>query len=210
MSQNKSGFTLVELLIVIVVLAVLATISVVAYNGVQDRARSAATSSELSANLKQVAIYAAATGTMPSLADIANSPDASLQFNESNYEFVIYCYTDSDAGFGAQLTNGATFFDTTQSDVTRDDNADVDSACAQAGITQPNGDPANSEAVIGTIDWTHCANENQSCTFSGIKDVRYGADTRWVEQQNVNGSISCRNGVFGDPAPGTVKTCQYR
>ena len=35
---NKSGFTIVELLIVIVVIAILAAISIVAYNGIQQRA----------------------------------------------------------------------------------------------------------------------------------------------------------------------------
>lgn len=42
--QNRStaGFTIVELLIVIVVIAILATISIVAYNGIQARARTSA------------------------------------------------------------------------------------------------------------------------------------------------------------------------
>lgn len=39
---NRQGFTIVELLIVIVVIAILATITVVAYNGIQDRAKDVA------------------------------------------------------------------------------------------------------------------------------------------------------------------------
>ena len=37
--KNKSGFTIVELLIVIVVIGILAAITIVAYNGIQERAR---------------------------------------------------------------------------------------------------------------------------------------------------------------------------
>lgn len=39
MKRKQTGFTIVELLIVIVVIGILATIGVIAYNGVQDRAR---------------------------------------------------------------------------------------------------------------------------------------------------------------------------
>ena len=35
MSKSKSGFTIVELLIVIVVIGILAAITIVAYNGIQ-------------------------------------------------------------------------------------------------------------------------------------------------------------------------------
>lgn len=54
MKRNNSGFTIVELLIVIVVIAVLAAVSVVAYNGVQNRARQSKISSDLSLLQKAV------------------------------------------------------------------------------------------------------------------------------------------------------------
>lgn len=40
--SDQKGFTIVELLIIIVVIAILAAISIVAYTGIQDRARNSA------------------------------------------------------------------------------------------------------------------------------------------------------------------------
>lgn len=42
LNSRPTGFTIVELLIVIVVIAILASITIVAYNGIQQRAKSAA------------------------------------------------------------------------------------------------------------------------------------------------------------------------
>lgn len=57
MNKRTSGFTLVELLIVIVVIAILAAISVVAYNGIQNRSRAAATESDRKSITKGIEIY---------------------------------------------------------------------------------------------------------------------------------------------------------
>ena len=46
-SRQQSGFTIVELLIVIVIIAILATITIVAYNGIQDRALADTVKSDL-------------------------------------------------------------------------------------------------------------------------------------------------------------------
>ncbi len=51
--DNNQGFTIVELLIVIVVIAILAAISVVAYTGIQNRANDAAVQNDLK-NFAQV------------------------------------------------------------------------------------------------------------------------------------------------------------
>ena len=53
-SKHHIGFTIIELLIVIVVIAVLATISVVAYSGIQDRARYSKVQSDIALLVKAV------------------------------------------------------------------------------------------------------------------------------------------------------------
>lgn len=45
--SKQSGFTIVELLIVIVVIAILATIAIIAYNGIQERSRASAIASDI-------------------------------------------------------------------------------------------------------------------------------------------------------------------
>lgn len=54
MRKATSGFTIVELLIVIVVIAILATISIVAYNGIQDRAIGSTVKSDLANFAKKI------------------------------------------------------------------------------------------------------------------------------------------------------------
>jgi|GEM_PF-811753 len=68
---KQKGFTIVELLIVIVVIAILVAIVIVAYNGVQRRAAEAKRESDLSTYYK--AILAARENTGRTLGQITNS-----------------------------------------------------------------------------------------------------------------------------------------
>jgi hypothetical protein len=54
--------------------------------------------------------------------------------------------------------------------------------------------------------YLQCANENQTCSFSGTREVRYGANGSFTYKLLSNGT-ACNNSVFGDPIPGTVKQC---
>lgn len=62
---DKTGFTIVELLIVIVVIAILATISIVAYNGIQNRGKGSAAQSLATSIDKKIEAWNAVIGTYP-------------------------------------------------------------------------------------------------------------------------------------------------
>lgn len=66
MRKNVSGFTIVELLIVVVVIGILATITIVAYNGIQQRAHNAQTIAAVKDYAKIYMAYALDNGSYPS------------------------------------------------------------------------------------------------------------------------------------------------
>ena len=59
------GFTIVELLIVIVVIGILAAITIVAYNGIQERARFSTMRSDMASLNKAIQLYYADNGSYP-------------------------------------------------------------------------------------------------------------------------------------------------
>lgn len=63
--KNEKGFTIVELLIVIVVIGILAAIVIVAYQGVTNRAKTTKSSGLASSVMKKAEAYAAEEGTYP-------------------------------------------------------------------------------------------------------------------------------------------------
>lgn len=62
---DRRGFTIVELLIVIVVIAILAAITIVAYNGIQARAREAQRAQDIKSITKALELYYADKGVYP-------------------------------------------------------------------------------------------------------------------------------------------------
>ena len=64
-NNRLTGFTIVELLIVIVVIGILAAISIVAYNGIQTRATDSITKTDISNTTKQLGVESATEGVYP-------------------------------------------------------------------------------------------------------------------------------------------------
>lgn len=65
-SSNQKGFTIVELLVVIVVIAIIAAVSIVAYNGIQARSHDAKRLSDMKSIINALEMQKAATNTYPS------------------------------------------------------------------------------------------------------------------------------------------------
>lgn len=63
--RKQAGFTIVELLIVIVVIAILSAITVVAYNGIQNRAYDVAVQNDLTNIGKKFRLYETEFGVFP-------------------------------------------------------------------------------------------------------------------------------------------------
>lgn len=65
MAKSMRGFTIVELLIVVVIIGILAAIVVVAYNGITTQANNAKTLSAANTWIKAIKLYNAETGNWP-------------------------------------------------------------------------------------------------------------------------------------------------
>lgn len=86
-SFKQFGFTIVELLIVIVVIAILAAIVIVAYNGIQTRAKDTRKQSDIKQVQKLVEAYNAEHGEYPVTASNIQSAAATTVRSDAN------CYT---------------------------------------------------------------------------------------------------------------------
>lgn len=90
-ASSRRGFTIVELLIVIVVIAILAAITIVAYNGIQQRAQAATVQSDLEGAAKQLAMDQVTNSAYPATVAAANngaglkaSPGTTYQYAVNN------------------------------------------------------------------------------------------------------------------------------
>lgn len=86
---GQRGFTIVELLIVIVVIAILAAITIVAFNGIQERARSSTLMSDLTTAARQLKIDQASNGAFPTSLAAANDGKGIPASAGTNYMYTV-------------------------------------------------------------------------------------------------------------------------
>jgi prepilin-type N-terminal cleavage/methylation domain-containing protein len=108
----RSGFTIVELLIVIVIIGILAAITIVAYNGIQNRARASAVSGALIQAVKKLEVYAVdGTGYPAALATVGvnNTTDTTYQYSVNNsVSPATYCVTGTTGTISYKVSSTST------------------------------------------------------------------------------------------------------
>ena len=159
--EKYIGFTIVELLIVIVVIAILAAITIVAYTGVQDRAKESNVQSDLSAFMKRIEIARtnAADGLYPFTPSASEgiSANKSLYFtNRNNWYFctstdrtqyalgVVRNFGDTSSERGYYAQNGT---------ITPGTGINDANTCARVGKT--NGSSFGHNSSTGWASWVN-------------------------------------------------------
>lgn len=113
------GFTIVELLIVIVIIAILAAITIVAYNGIRNRAYDSAVTSDLSSIAKKFELYKIdntknlypGIALSPTLGDFQMSISKSAYRLDGNAYNLLNCQLSGGIGYAmiAQSKSGKYF-----------------------------------------------------------------------------------------------------
>lgn len=95
--SHLRGFTIVELLIVVVVIAILAAITIVAYNGINTRARQSSMQSTVVQLSKEILNYRTVNGSFPSSLSVLNNGQGPKTGTDAQYAYTgtssSYCVT---------------------------------------------------------------------------------------------------------------------
>ncbi|MGH7217875.1 MAG: type IV pilin protein [Candidatus Microsaccharimonas sp.] len=162
---RSTGFTIVELLIVIVVIAILAAITIVSFSGIQNSAHDSAVQSDLKQLATKVEMFRVKEGRLPRGAELTtlglkvskNSYTDTLLISGSINYNVIYCSPINQEArytFAAQSKSGKVFRYGTAGtgEMTSSNSASSVTLCTDAGVAT-NDATSNSRMFLYSNGW---------------------------------------------------------
>ncbi|MCD8561695.1 type II secretion system GspH family protein [Candidatus Saccharibacteria bacterium] len=158
--HKHTGFTIVELLIVIVVIAILAAITVVAYTGIQSQAYDSAIKSDIQNFAKKMELYKAENSTYPPMNGLTSSMGIKLTKDaygrDSQDRNASYCVnTTTDRYIYYALSKSGKYFQIRSDTPLEETSAATGyNICTRVGVasTQPN------QGVLPNNVWQAWAN----------------------------------------------------
>lgn len=197
-AQSQSGFTIVELLIVIVVIAILAAITLVAYNGIQQSARLATLQSDLTNNAKLLE-----TSKTSSATDQYPADQAAANLRPSEGTTLVYtAYTTSagaQKGYCLQATQGqVTYFTTAQGSAQEGGCTTITNLVVNPNIEQ------GTSGISLSINSSSCSRQSAAaqfgsfglrCTTSSTSDsgAQFSVSTSVTAGTSYTASLTMRN-----------------
>lgn len=149
-NTTGAGFTIVELLIIVVVIAILAAISVVAYTGIQDRANDSAVQSDLANVAKEMEIYIVSNGDLYNAAPWSSAVGGSFSKGsyQDNINNLAFCWLSNRTEYAlvARSKSGKVFYVSSRSGVSLTPSSPT--WTSSGGTTCPDLLPA------GTYSWS--------------------------------------------------------
>jgi prepilin-type N-terminal cleavage/methylation domain-containing protein len=199
--DKNTGFTIVELLIVIAVIGILAAITIVAYNGVQEKAKATAMAADFSNNNKIAKLASASTGMSPTTVDVLQS-SSKMTASSGVYKLASFCASTQGYALAAETPAGNKYYSLNGASTVQDNTIDVTNACTSLGI-------ASADRIFLGMPSASCSGENGTCNFTGTASIAYGslAMGKFTAKKDLTGPVSCNNTFFGDPASGYAKAC---
>lgn len=192
--SRARGFTIVELLIVIVVIAILAAIVIIAYTGIQNKAHAAAAQSAATDVTKLLGIYNTTNGTYPSDLTTVNNGQPMPTSGGTTYA---YHPGTGNSSYCVTVTNSNSSYKVTDTAATP-----VAGGCpgdGVGGVAAITNLIANPSFEASTSGWTSA----NSATFATSTDFAYSG----TNSMKITPSTSTYSGIsFANP--GTIGT-QY-
>ena len=152
---KNTGFTIVELLIVVVVIAILAAITIVSYNGISNRTHEAAVQSDMSGLAKKMEEFKTvrASGSYPSTSELSQagiriSKGSYLADNSRNNFYYCVSADGQSYAFGIVTKTGKGFILSNGKAEERSPSSTYQSNTCQA-VGYSNGDTGVSGYLVG-------------------------------------------------------------
>jgi len=189
-TSKHAGFTILEIVIVIVVIGILATLTIVSYSAVTKNARKQGVTADAQGMASALTRYRADNGRYPASLDLVTSKPATQSSFQYSYNATtdVYCLTSSTSGISVYIQSG--------------NSTVIDGGCPGHGV--------NGNSPITNYALDPNASGSSPSTAFGFAGGSVASSIRTIASDRAhNGSTSLKTEVTGTGQIGTEARVPY-